>query len=79
MELAELKTRRALADAFTRELSKVDDPRRDEVLVFYRAQVVELDAEITRLEREARQARGEPEPEPVVVGLKPAQLFGKAQ
>lgn len=77
MSLDELRARRALADLCIRALMQMDDPRQPDALAHYRAQLARIDAEITRKERDDRAARGVPEPEPVVVGLKSALLFGK--
>lgn len=77
--IGELKVRRTICDGIIRELMKMDDPRAPEALEHYRAQLTKLDAELTEAERAERARLGIPEPEPVVVGLKSARLFGDAQ
>ena len=75
----DLTTRRILCDAAIRTLITecAHDPRQPEALAHYKAQLASLDAELAEAEREYRKANGIPEPEPVVVGLKPVQLFSK--
>jgi hypothetical protein len=55
-----------------------DDPRQHDVLVHYKAQLIGLDKELTEAERTERQRLGISEPEPINIGLKSAQLVGKA-
>jgi len=47
-----------------------DDPRKPEAMKHYKAQLAEIDAQITELTGT---------PPPVVVGLKTAVLFGKSE
>jgi hypothetical protein len=76
----ELRIRRTVCDGIIRELIKIgdSDPRQHDALICYKAQLKELDAELTEAERAERQRLGIPEPEPINIGLKPAILFGKA-
>lgn len=79
--IRELINRRTLCDFCIRQLLQPEmqaDPRQKDALAHYQAQLKKIDAELTEARRLDRQARGLPEPEPVVVGLKPARLFGKA-
>lgn len=80
--IGELTARRTLCDGFIRELMTPEmtkDPRQPSALRHYQAQLKKLDAELTEAQYLDRLARGIPEPEPVVVGLKPAKLFGIAK
>lgn len=78
--IQELRIRRTVCDGLIRELIKIgdSDPRQHDALICYKAQLRELDAELTEAERAERQRLGIPEPEPINIGLKPAQLIGKA-
>lgn len=78
-ELEDLKWRRKMCDAFIRTLLNESDPRAPAALELYKAQLAELDGRIAKLESERRKALGIPEPEPVVVGVKPAILFGQTE
>lgn len=80
--IAELTIRRTLCDGIIRTLLQpdmVNDPRQPEALDHYRKQLKALDKELAQAEREYRQAHGIPEPEPIVVNLKPGRLFGEAK
>lgn len=79
MSIEELRGRRALCDGFIRALIGENDPRAAEAIRHYTAELAELDRALTQKEQAERKRLGLPEPEPVIVGLKPAQLFGKAQ
>ncbi len=72
--VTELKIRRAVCDQITRELMQMNEPEAPEALEHYRAQLAKLDAELTEAEKEERARLGIPEPEPIVIGLKAAQL-----
>jgi len=76
----ELRVRRTICDGIIRELIAMgtSDPRQADALVHYKAQLMELDKELTEAECAERQRLGIPEPEPINIGLKPAQLIGKA-
>lgn len=74
--LQEMRMRRILCDAMIRELMKMDDPRRDDALEHYRAQLARIDGKIAEMEKAERQRLGLPEPEPVIVGLHSATLSG---
>lgn len=76
--LAELRMRRNLCDRIIRELMGMDDPRAPDSIEHYRAQLARIDGKIVEMERAERQRLGLPEPESVIVGLKPAMLFGEA-
>jgi len=78
--IQELRIRRTVCDGIIRELIKMgdNDPRQADALAHYKAQLMELDKELTEAERAERQRLGIPEPEPINIGLKPAQLVGKA-
>lgn len=78
-QLGELYFRRRLCDAIIRMISEMEDPRKEDALKEYRGQRAQIDGKITDLEKAERQRLGLPEPEPVIVGLKSAVLFGKAQ
>lgn len=78
-KLVELKNRHTLCTIVIRTISEMaDDPRQPEALAHYRAQQDELNLLIADEEKAERQRLGLPEPEPVVVGLQPALLVGKA-
>jgi hypothetical protein len=79
--IQELRVRRTICDGIIRELIAVgtSDPRQHDALTCYKAQLKELDAELTEAERAERQRLGIPEPEPINIGLKPAQLIGKTK
>jgi len=78
--IQELRIRRTVCDGIIRQLIEIDtsDPRQSDALAHYKAQLKKLDAELTEAERAERQRLGIPEPEPINIGLKPAQLVGKA-
>ncbi len=76
----ELRMRRMVCDKLIRKLITecADDPRQPEALEHYRQQLKGLDAELAEAERQERQKLGIPEPEPIVIGLKPGILFPRA-
>ena len=76
----ELRMRRTVCDQIIRTLMAMgeSDPRQPEALEHYRQQLKKLDTELAEAERLERQRLGIPEPEPIVIGLKPAVLFPKA-
>ncbi len=76
--VTELTIRRMLCDKIMRALIDdcAGDPRQPDALEHYRAQLKALDKELAAAQKLDRQARGIPEPEPVVVNLKPGRLFG---
>jgi hypothetical protein len=76
-ELRELRWRHGLCELCIRMINGMDDLRKEAALVEYRSQLARIDAEITHWEKQRRMALGLPEPEPVVVGLKSAELFGR--
>ena len=78
--IQELRIRRTICDGIIRELIQIgdSDPRYHDALICYKAQLKELDAELTEAARVERQRLGLLEPEPINIGLKPAQLIGKA-
>ena len=67
-DLAELNMRLAICRGVIRELEGIDDPRQPSALEYYKAQEKELEKRIS-----------ECKPPDVVVGLKSAVLFGKAE
>jgi hypothetical protein len=71
-KLNELYGRRVLCRKCIYTLSEVDpgDPRRESALTEYNRQLAEIDRKITEIEGK---------PPPVVIGLKPAALFAKAE
>ncbi len=73
----ELRNRRAICAAIVKVLQTecAGDPRQKDALPHYIEQLKKLDAELTEAERLERQRLGIPEPEPIVIGLKPAILF----
>lgn len=75
--LAELYFRHNLCDLIIGTITQMDDPRKEDALAEYYKQQAEIDAKIVVLEKEYRQVNGLPEPEPVIVGLQAAMLFGK--
>lgn len=77
--IQELQVRRTFCDKIIRELMVINDPRSPGAIEHYKKQLKKLDAELTEAQRQERQRLGLPEPEPVVVALKPAKLFGKSE
>ena len=73
--LEELKYRRAIARIAIKTIqSMMDDPRAANALENYNAQLSEIDRRITEIEEELHG-----KPEPVVVSIKSAELFGEVK
>ena len=77
--LTELYFRHKLCDFFIKAIMQMDDPRKEDALAEYKKQQTEIDAKITILEKEKRQAEGLPEPKPITVGLKSAMLIPRTK
>ena len=70
--LQELYTRQAIARVAVKAIqSMMDDPRAPSALEHYNAQLSEIDRRITEIEEALHE-----KPEPVVVSIKTAELFG---
>lgn len=68
--LGELHFRRNLCRECIRIVDNTDDPRREQALEVYKAQLARIDAAIAEITGK---------PPAVVVGLKTARLFGDSQ
>ena len=77
--LQELHQRRQVCCLAISMLQPMDDPRAPDALEEYKRQLSVIDGRITAAEKADRLARGIPEPEPIVVGVKPALLSGKTK
>lgn len=75
MSLKELKIKRGLLEIIIRQAKADGDPRVNEPI----RQQKNIDKMIIAKLKAERKARGEPEPPPITVGVKPASIMGKAR
>ena len=77
----ELRMREIVCDKIIHYLADecADDDRQSGALEHYRRQYKTIHKELILAEKLERQKLGIPEPEPVVVNLKPARLFAKSE
>jgi len=76
--IGKLRARLDVGTWLIRQLRKDDDPRAKEAIDELQRQQQVINEVLVRKIREERAARGEAEPEPVVVGMRAVRLRGRA-